>query len=65
MFEEIAKAFRKAKKENLRRFLSALEECANEYLERLSAQDFHGEIRLRQTVESLPRLGFIALTELR
>lgn len=51
VFEEIAKAFRKAKKENLRRFLSALEECANEYLERLSAQDFHGEIRLRQTVE--------------
>ena len=51
VFEEIAKAFRKAKKENLRRFLFALEECANEYLERLSAQDFHGEIRLRQTVE--------------
>lgn len=51
VFEEIAKAFRKAKKENLRRFLAALEECANEYLERLSAQDFHGEIRLRQTVE--------------
>ena len=51
VFEEIAKAFSKAKKENLRRFLAALEECANEYLERLSAQDFHGEIRLRQTVE--------------
>lgn len=51
VLEEIAKAFRKAKKENLRRFLAALEECANEYLERLSAKDFHGEIRLRQTVE--------------
>mgnify|MGYP002520550492 FL=1 len=51
VLEEIAKAFRKAKKENLRRFLAALEECANEYLERLSARDFHGEIRLRQTVE--------------
>lgn len=51
VFEEIAKAFSKAKKENLRRFLAALEECANEYLERLSAQDFHGEIRLRHTVE--------------
>ena len=50
-FEEIAKAFRKAKKENLRRFLSALEDCANGYLMKLSAQDFHGEIRLRQTVE--------------
>ena len=51
VLEEIAKAFRNAKKENLRRFLSALEDCANEYLERLSAQDFHGEIRLRQTIE--------------
>ena len=51
VLEEIAKAFKKAKKENLRRFLGALEECANEYLERLSARDFHGEIRLRQTVE--------------
>ena len=49
--EEIAKAFKKAKAENLRRFLAALEECANEYLEKLSARDFHGEIRLRQTVE--------------
>lgn len=51
MLEEISKAFKKAKKENLRRFLAALEECANEYLEKLSARDFHGEIRLRQTVE--------------
>ena len=51
VLEEIAKAFSKAKKENLRRFLAALEECANEYLERLSARDFHGEIHLRQTVE--------------
>lgn len=51
VLEEIAKAFRNAKKENLRRFLTALENCANEYLEKLSASDFHGEIRLRQTVE--------------
>lgn len=51
VLEEIAKAFRNAKKENLRRFLTALEDCANEYLEKLSASDFHGEIRLRQTVE--------------
>lgn len=50
-FEEIAKAFKNAKKENLRRFLAALEECANGYLTKLSAQDFHGEIRLCQTVE--------------
>lgn len=51
VLEDISKAFKKAKKENLRRFLAALEECANEYLEKLSAMDFHGEIRLRQTVE--------------
>lgn len=51
VFEEIAKAFKNAKKENLRRFLAALEECANEYLAKLSARDFHGEIRLCQTVE--------------
>lgn len=51
VFEEIAKAFKNAKKENLRRFLSALEECANDYLAKLSAKDFHGEIHLCQTVE--------------
>lgn len=44
--EKIAEAFRNAKNENLRRFLSDLETCANEYLERLSANDFHGEINL-------------------
>lgn len=44
VFEEVAKAFKNAKKENLRRFLAALEECANGYLVKLSAQDFHGEI---------------------
>lgn len=51
VLEEIAKAFKNAKKENLRRFLAALEDCANEYLAKLSALDFHGEIRLCQTVE--------------
>lgn len=51
VLEAVAKAFKNAKKENLRRFLAALEDCANEYLTRLSAQDFHGEIRLRQTLE--------------
>ena len=51
VFEEVAKAFKNAKKENLRRFLAALEECANGYLVKLSAQDFHGEIRLCQTIE--------------
>ena len=49
VLEAIAKAFRNAKNDNLRRFLGAMEERANIYLEKLSANDFHGEIRLRQT----------------
>lgn len=49
--EEIAKAFTNAKKENLRRFLSDMQDKANEYLEKLSASDFHGEVRLRQTAD--------------
>ena len=51
VLEEIAKAFRAAKEENLRRFLFDMEEKANEYLSLLSANDFHGEVRLRQTAE--------------
>ena len=51
VFEEIAKAFQNAKKENLRRFLADMEERANHYLTALSANDFHGEIRLVQTAD--------------
>lgn len=51
VLEAIAKTFHNAKDENLRRFLSVLEECANDYLERLSVGDFHGEIHLHQTAE--------------
>lgn len=49
--EEISKAFSYAKQDNLRRFLSDLENKANEYLVDLSANDFHGEIRLIQTLD--------------
>ncbi len=52
VLEEIAKAFTVAKKENLRRFLADMEEKANSYLAKLSASDFHGEIRLRQTADN-------------
>ncbi len=48
---EISMAFAVARQENLRRFLSEMEEKANVYLEKLSASDFHGEIHLRQTVD--------------
>lgn len=51
VFEEISKAFTKAREANLRRFLHELEEKANEYLDVLSANDFHGVIRLRQTAD--------------
>lgn len=49
--EAISKAFARAKESNLRRFLSELEEKANEYLDVLSANDFHGVVRLRQTAD--------------
>ena len=49
--EEISKAFASAKESNLRRFLNELSEKANEYLEILSADDFHGVIRLIQTAD--------------
>ncbi len=49
--EEISKAFSNAKEANLRRFLGDLSEKANEYLDILSADDFHGVIRLAQTAD--------------
>jgi DNA sulfur modification protein DndD len=48
----IAMAFSSAKKENLRRFLSDLEESANKYLVSLSANDFHGQIHFVQRANS-------------
>lgn len=52
VLEHIADAFANAKEENLRRFLAELEEQSNHYLSKLSANDFHGEIRLVQTAEN-------------
>lgn len=49
VLEEINKAFFRAQKDNLRRFLTELEKRANEYLDKLSANDFHGTVRLVQT----------------
>lgn len=54
--DAIANAFRNAKAENLRRFLGALEKRANDYLSRLSAKDFHGEIRLGQKTDDSMRI---------
>ncbi len=49
--EEICKAFANAKEANLRRFLHELEDKANEYLDVLSANDFHGMVRLHKTAD--------------
>jgi len=49
--EEINKAFANAKEANLRRFLHELENKANDYLDVLSANDFHGLVRLKQTAD--------------
>ena len=51
VLEEISKAFGQAKEENLRRFLSEMQDKANDYLETLSVNDFHGEIHLVQTAD--------------
>lgn len=51
VLEEISKAFVNAKKNNLRRFLQGLEDKTNEYLDVLSANDFHGMVRLIQTAD--------------
>ena len=47
--KEQMNAFSRAQKDNLRRFLTELEKKANDYLDRLSANDFHGRVRLIQT----------------
>jgi DNA sulfur modification protein DndD len=45
-FEQIANASVKAKEKNLYNFLNALKDGANIYMDRLSTQDFHGEVNL-------------------
>lgn len=59
--EEIAKAFASAKKENLRRFLSDMQNKANEYLYQLSGNDFSGEIRLTQTADDSTKISLFTL----
>lgn len=49
IFGMIAEAFSSAKKQNLRLFLNDLEDRANEYMEQLSVNDFHGVLHLRET----------------
>lgn len=55
-FDKILKAFSDAKKINLRRFLSDLEERANHYLTLLNNDDFHGIVRIVETVNESARI---------
>ena len=45
-FEQISNASMRAKEKNLYNFLNALKDGANLYMDRLSTQDFHGEVNL-------------------
>ena len=47
VFDKILGAFHNAKTSNLRKFLNDLESRANEYLEKLNVDDFHGVIQIR------------------
>ena len=49
IMQAVTKAFRSAKNANYTQFLEALEKQSNFYLSKLSAGDFHGEIRLFRT----------------
>lgn len=55
-FDKILKAFVEAKKSNLRRFLSDLEDKANHYLTLLNIDDFHGIVRIVETANESARI---------
>lgn len=61
--EAINIAFGKAKEANLRRFLHELESKANIYLNELSANDFHGMVRLRQTADESTEIRLYSSNE--
>jgi DNA sulfur modification protein DndD len=60
VFEKIMKAFESAKKTNLRKFLNDLEKRANDYLEMLNVDDFHGEIHIRETANESAAIQLIS-----
>lgn len=55
-FERIMKAFTEAKETNVTKFLTMLEEQANNYLKLLNENDFYGIIRIRRTVDGSARI---------
>lgn len=55
-FDKILKSFERAKKSNLHKFLADLEEKANHYLTLLNVDDFHGIVRIIETVNESARI---------
>ena len=55
-FDKILKSFISAKRANLRRFLSDLEDKANHYLKLLNEDDFYGIVRIIETADGSARI---------
>jgi DNA sulfur modification protein DndD len=55
-FSKIQSAFKYAKEKNTNDFLKLLEEKANNYLEKLNIEGFHGMIRIIKTPEGTARI---------
>lgn len=56
VFERIHMAFQRAKDENLRVFLNDLQTKANDYFDKLNAEDFHGTIRIERTLKDVAEI---------
>lgn len=61
VFDKILGAFQNAKKSNLRKFLNDLESRANEYLEKLNVDDFHGVIQIRETASESAAIRLVSI----
>lgn len=61
VFDKILGAFHNAKKSNLRKFLNDLESRANEYLEKLNVDDFHGVIQIRETANESAAIRLVSI----
>lgn len=61
VFDKILGAFHNAKKSNLRKFLNDLESRANEYLEKLNVDDFHGVIQIRETANESAAIRLVSV----
>ena len=62
IFTLIAEAFSSAKKQNLRLFLNDIENSANDYMHKLSVNDFHGVLHLKETAEGGASIQFQSST---